>query len=78
MSWMGNDISNSFNWPMHLQIISPTTGEGLSVGEKGELCVKGPQMMKGYLNRPEATRNTIDEEGWLHTGITIILLNESS
>ena len=48
--------------------MSPTTGESLSVGEEGELCVKGPQVMKGYLNRPDATRNTIDEEGWLHTG----------
>ena len=39
----------------------------LGVGEIGELCIKGPQVMKGYLNRPEATaRDIID--GWLYTG----------
>lgn len=40
----------------------------LPVGKRGELCIKGPQVMKGYLNRPEATAETIDENGWLKTG----------
>ncbi len=39
----------------------------VSQGESGELCIKGPQVMKGYLNRPDATADTITD-GWLHTG----------
>ena len=40
----------------------------LSLGEIGELAVKGPQVMKGYWNMPEETENVMDEEGWLYTG----------
>ena len=50
------------------KIIHPETGVALGVNEEGELCVKGPQVMLGYLNNPEATARTIDAEGWLHTG----------
>lgn len=38
------------------------------IGEPGEICVKGPQVMKGYWQRPESTAETIDSEGWLKTG----------
>jgi acyl-CoA synthetase (AMP-forming)/AMP-acid ligase II len=50
------------------KIIDLDTGETLPPGERGEVCVRGPQVMMGYLNRPDATAHTIDSEGWLHTG----------
>lgn len=43
-------------------------GTETALGEQGELCIKGPQVMKGYWQRPEATAETIDAEGWLKTG----------
>jgi long-chain acyl-CoA synthetase len=43
-------------------------GNKVAVGEIGELCIKGPQVMKGYWQRPEETAKVIDAEGWLHTG----------
>ncbi len=43
-------------------------GEEVGVGERGEVCMRGPQAMRGYLNDPDATARTVDAEGWLHTG----------
>lgn len=43
-------------------------GAELPFGERGELCIKGPQVMKGYWNLPEATAETLDAEGWFKTG----------
>ncbi|KAI9595306.1 hypothetical protein BDF19DRAFT_404406 [Syncephalis fuscata] len=43
-------------------------GNALSYGQRGELCLSGPNIMKGYLNRPDATAACIDEDGFLHTG----------
>jgi len=40
----------------------------MPIGERGEIQVKGPQVMKGYYNRPDETANTLTEEGWLKTG----------
>ncbi|QNH21472.1 long-chain-fatty-acid--CoA ligase [Xanthomonas sp. GW] len=43
-------------------------GQIMAPGEVGELCIKGPQVMKGYWRRPEETAGAIDADGWLHTG----------
>ncbi|HCT40467.1 MAG TPA: long-chain fatty acid--CoA ligase [Moraxellaceae bacterium] len=43
-------------------------GNETPIGEPGELCVQGPQVMKGYWQRPESTAETIDADGWLKTG----------
>nr|CAD7444267.1 unnamed protein product [Timema bartmani] len=44
------------------------SGRSLGVGQRGELCFRGCVVMKGYVNNPSATSQTIDHEGWLHTG----------
>ena len=43
-------------------------GNEMPLGERGELCIKGPQVMKGYWQRPDATAEAIDAEGWFKTG----------
>jgi len=49
-------------------IVDLETGEPRGPGREGEVWIRGPQIMKGYLNRPDATAITVDAEGWLHTG----------
>lgn len=50
------------------RIVNVDKGTDSTEGELGEVWVRGPQVMKGYLNNPEATSDMIDEDGWLHTG----------
>ena len=50
------------------RVVDPATRADVSPGENGELWIRGPQVMLGYLNRPDETRATLDTEGWLHTG----------
>jgi long-chain acyl-CoA synthetase len=51
-------------------------GTDLGFNQEGELCVKGPQVMAGYWQRPEATAQAIDAEGWFKTGDVAILAED--
>eukprot|EP00026_Physarum_polycephalum_P004972 Phypoly_transcript_04998.p1 GENE.Phypoly_transcript_04998~~Phypoly_transcript_04998.p1 ORF type:complete len:440 (+),score=65.65 Phypoly_transcript_04998:698-2017(+) len=53
---------------MKLKIIDVETGKELGINQKGELWMTGPNVMKGYLHNPKATSETIDKDGYLHTG----------
>ncbi|MDA8352606.1 MAG: AMP-binding protein [Firmicutes bacterium] len=53
---------------VEVKVIHPDTGEEVGPGEQGELCTRGYHVMKGYYKMEQATREVIDEEGWLHTG----------
>ncbi|KAJ5806708.1 hypothetical protein N7474_010300 [Penicillium riverlandense] len=53
---------------IQVKIIDPDTGRELGYDEPGEILARGPQVVMGYLDNEKATRETFDEEGWLHTG----------
>lgn len=53
---------------VQIKIVDPETGKEVGVGMPGEFLTRGYQVMKGYYKLPEATKQAIDEDGWLHTG----------
>lgn len=53
---------------IYSKIVDLETQETLDVGQTGEICYKGEQVMLGYWDNPEATKQIIDKDGWVHTG----------
>jgi acyl-CoA synthetase (AMP-forming)/AMP-acid ligase II len=51
-----------------MKVVDPVTGTELGRGEVGEICLRGPNVMKGYLHQPVATAAAITSDGWLRTG----------
>ncbi len=65
------DLTQTIGQPAphtEVSIRHPATNAVVPIGEQGEICTRGYQVMLGYNDNPEATAKTIDAEGWLHTG----------
>lgn len=71
----GTDRVGTIGLPVpmtHIKLVDDNDKEITATGEAGELCVKGPQVMQGYYNRPDETAKVI-KEGWLHTGDVAVI-----
>ncbi|XP_039309199.1 acetyl-coenzyme A synthetase [Solenopsis invicta] len=53
---------------VQMKIVDPESGKILGPKQPGEVCIKHPSLMTGYYKNPEATKNAVDEEGWMHSG----------
>jgi long-chain acyl-CoA synthetase len=56
-----------------VKLVDPTTGKEAPIGQPGEICAKGPQVMVGYYKKPEETRHAVDKDGYMHTGDVAIM-----
>lgn len=61
-----------------VKIVDPGAGKIVPMGTQGELCCRGFQVMRGYYNNPAATKEAIDEAGWLHTGDVALMRDDGS
>jgi fatty-acyl-CoA synthase len=59
-----------------VKVVDPETGDEAPAGTQGELCSRGYQVMKGYYKMPDKTEETIDEDGWLHSGDLAVATEE--
>ena len=62
-----NTVGYAFPY-VECKVINPETGKEAGIGENGEFCARGYNTMKGYYKMPDATGDTVDAEGWLHSG----------
>jgi fatty-acyl-CoA synthase len=66
-------------WPLpgyEFKVIDPATGQTLPPGAMGELCTRGYAVMQGYYRKPQETAQTIDLQGWLHTGDMAVMFDD--
>jgi fatty-acyl-CoA synthase len=67
--WAVSKLGSAGQPPLYSDTrIVDANNEPLAPGERGEICLRGPNIMKGYWNRPDATADAIDKEGWFHSG----------
>jgi acyl-CoA synthetase (AMP-forming)/AMP-acid ligase II len=67
-AWRSADLAATTAPSTEMRVVDPESGRDVPAGEAGELLSRGPQVMAGYLGRPDATAAMIDAGGWLHSG----------